>query len=264
MRNLTRFLAAAAIVGATTSCGDVVRNGRAPLYLVIDSLGGIRGKASPGSATSTLTSDVITNVISPDPCKIDNPCPTIFGDPGEAVMHVALKDPGTAATPSAATEVNSITITRLPRRLRSRRRPQHARRRRPVRVRRRRHRHGDERRHHVRVPARSGCGKRRESARAAQEQQGVNYRAGARDVLRPDQAGNEVTATGSIQIDFGNFGDFSAMKGLLTSAFLLAAVALAGCTVHQTEAPGLSGPSGLALSIEVTASPDSISQDGAL
>src|SRR6266496_4445272 len=112
MRNFTRFLATAAIVGATTSCGDVVRNGRSPSYLVIDSLGGIRGKASPGSATSTLISDVITNVISPDPCKIDNPCPTIFGDPGEAVMHVALKDAGTAAAPSAPTEVNSITITR--------------------------------------------------------------------------------------------------------------------------------------------------------
>ena len=52
------------------------------------------------------------------------------------------------------------------------------------------------------------------------------------------------------------------MKGVLSSAFLLAAVALAGCTVHQTEAPGLSGPSGLALTIRVLAQPDSISQDG--
>ena len=52
------------------------------------------------------------------------------------------------------------------------------------------------------------------------------------------------------------------MKGLLSSAILMAAVAFAGCTVHQTEAPGLSGPSDLALSIRVTALPDSISQDG--
>jgi PKD repeat protein len=42
----------------------------------------------------------------------------------------------------------------------------------------------------------------------------------------------------------------------------VAAVALAGCTVHQTEAPGLAGPSDLALSIRVSALPDSISQDG--
>ena len=52
------------------------------------------------------------------------------------------------------------------------------------------------------------------------------------------------------------------MKGLVSTALLLAAVALAGCTVHQTEAPGLTGPSGLALTIRVTALPDSISQDG--
>jgi len=52
------------------------------------------------------------------------------------------------------------------------------------------------------------------------------------------------------------------MKGLVSTALLLAAVALAGCTVHQTEAPGLTGPSGLALTIRVAALPDSISQDG--
>lgn len=52
------------------------------------------------------------------------------------------------------------------------------------------------------------------------------------------------------------------MKALLAAALMLGAVALAGCTVHQTAAPGLSGPSDLGLSIRVTASPDSISQDG--
>ena len=208
MRNLTRFLAAAAIVGATTSCGDVVRNGRAPSYLVIDSLGGIRGKASPGSATSTLTSDVITNVISPDPCKIDNPCPTIFGDPGEAVMHVALKDPGTAAAPSAPTEVNSITITRY--------RVDYVR--------------ADGRNTPgvdvpygfdgaVTVTVTSGAttfGFQLVRAVAKEESPLVqlkNSKALITVLARVtfyghDQAGNEVTATGSIQIDFGNFGDF--------------------------------------------------------
>jgi PKD repeat protein len=52
------------------------------------------------------------------------------------------------------------------------------------------------------------------------------------------------------------------MKGALSHAFLLTAVVLTGCTVHQTEAPPLSGPSGLALTIRVAALPDSISQDG--
>ena len=46
-------------------------------------------------------------------------------------------------------------------------------------------------------------------------------------------------------------------------AFLVALAFSAACGVHQTEAPPLSGPSELAMSIVPTAIPDSISQDGA-
>lgn len=46
------------------------------------------------------------------------------------------------------------------------------------------------------------------------------------------------------------------------AAIALALIATAGCTVKNTEAPPLSGPSGLALSLTVNAIPDSISQDG--
>ena len=52
------------------------------------------------------------------------------------------------------------------------------------------------------------------------------------------------------------------MKAFFPFAALLSLAAITGCTVHQTEAPGLSGPSGLALTIRVAALPDSISQDG--
>src|SRR5262252_3871589 len=41
-----------------------------------------------------------------------------------------------------------------------------------------------------------------------------------------------------------------------------AVIATAACTVHDTQAPGLSGPSGLALTLRVNALPDTISQDG--
>jgi hypothetical protein len=112
MRNLTRFLVLASLVAATVSCGDVVRTGRSPAYLVIDSLLGIRGATTLGTPTATLLSDVITNVTSPPPCSQTAPCPTIFNDPGQVVMHIALKDPGTAATPTVPSSVNSITITR--------------------------------------------------------------------------------------------------------------------------------------------------------
>ena len=46
------------------------------------------------------------------------------------------------------------------------------------------------------------------------------------------------------------------------AAVALALIATAGCTVKNTEAPPLTGPSGLALSLTVNAIPDSISQDG--
>ncbi len=46
------------------------------------------------------------------------------------------------------------------------------------------------------------------------------------------------------------------------SLVISCALAWAGCTVHSTEAPPLAGPSEFALSFGVTATPDSISQDG--
>jgi PKD repeat protein len=53
------------------------------------------------------------------------------------------------------------------------------------------------------------------------------------------------------------------MKAFSTLAAGAAALALVGCTVHSTEAPALSGPSGLARALTITAIPDRISQDGA-
>ncbi len=43
---------------------------------------------------------------------------------------------------------------------------------------------------------------------------------------------------------------------------VLALIASAGCTIHNTETPAISGPSTLALSLTVNAIPDSITQDG--
>ena len=49
---------------------------------------------------------------------------------------------------------------------------------------------------------------------------------------------------------------------LRRAAVALALLASAGCTIKNTEAPPLTGPSGLALTLNVNATPDSISQDG--
>jgi hypothetical protein len=207
MRNLRRFFALVALIGAATSCGDVVRNGRAPSYLVVDSLQGVRGATTQGTPTSTLISDVITNVISPAPCTQDAPCPTIFGDTGEATMHIALKDPGTATAPSSPTQVNAITITRyhveyvradgrntpgldVP--------------------------YGFDGAVTVTISGATSFGFQLVRVVAKEEtplRQLRNSNSFITVIARVtfyghDQAGNEVTATGSIQIDFGNYGDF--------------------------------------------------------
>jgi hypothetical protein len=110
MRYVTRFLTVAAFVTATASCGNVVRDGRAPVYLVIDQLQGIRGAATVGTPSSTLTSDVISTVTAPPPCSATTPCLTIFGDGGTVTLRAPLKD--VASTPATPTTNNEVTITR--------------------------------------------------------------------------------------------------------------------------------------------------------
>jgi hypothetical protein len=207
MRNLTRFLALAGLIGTTASCGDVVRNGRAPSYLVVDSIAGLRGAVTQGTPSSTLISDVITNVSTPPPCTQAAPCPTIFGDSGQAVMHVALKDAGTGPTALAPSEVNAITITRYRVdyvRADGRNTP-------GVDV-----PYGFDGAVTVTVSAQTTFGFQLVRVVAKEETPLRQLRTSSSFITAlarvtfygHDQAGNEVTATGSIQIDFGNYGDF--------------------------------------------------------
>src|SRR5215208_5182801 len=104
MQRLTRFVGLAALVAASTSCGSVARDGRAPVYLVIDRLEGIRGAAGGASSPSaTLVSDVLTLVTTGGTCSLQAPCPTFFGDNGVVTLHAPLKDDATTTTPSAPT-----------------------------------------------------------------------------------------------------------------------------------------------------------------
>ena len=112
MRYITHALALAALAAATVSCGDVSRQGSSPVYLVIDSLTGVRGGPTPGAATNTLISDVITNVTSPLPCTAAAPCPTIFGDSGKVTLRAPLKNIG-ATGPLTPTTNNEVTINRV-------------------------------------------------------------------------------------------------------------------------------------------------------
>lgn len=61
----------------------------------------------------------------------------------------------------------------------------------------------------------------------------------------------------------GLLGQSIMLRALRASTLLLAVAMAAGCSVKQTTAPPLSGPSELALSVTVQAAPDTLTQDGA-
>jgi len=111
MRYFSRVLVAAAVALAGTSCGDVVRTGRAPVFLVIDSLAAAKGD-DDAKFSSFLLSDVITNVTTPPPCTPDNACPTVFNDGGQATLRLTPKDIGPVGTAAPSTN-NEVTINRV-------------------------------------------------------------------------------------------------------------------------------------------------------
>lgn len=111
--NSWKSLAAVAVLAATTAgCGDVVRQGRAPVFLVIDQLTGQRGSSTPGEFSGTLQSDVVTNVTTPAPCSAERPCPTIFSDNGQVILRLALKDVTSQGLATAPSTNSDVTITR--------------------------------------------------------------------------------------------------------------------------------------------------------
>ena len=113
MRIASRLFAAAALVAASISCGSVVRSSRAPVILVIDPLQGVRGAATTSTPGSSLVSDVFTIVTSGGTCTTTSPCPTVFADNGQVIMHLVLKDLGSGATAAAPTSNNEVTINRI-------------------------------------------------------------------------------------------------------------------------------------------------------
>jgi hypothetical protein len=202
MNSAIRVVAAAAAITTVAGCGDVVRQGRAPVYLTMDSLQGAQGN-KPGAMSATLFSDVITNVTSPEPCSTSNPCPTIFADVGQAVLRLTPKDLSIAPTTN-----NQVTIRRY---------------------------HVSYRRADGRnapgvdvpydfdgaatgtVPAAGVLTLGFELVRhsAKEESPLVQLKVNPQIISTiaevtfygTDQVGNDISATGSISIDFGNFGD---------------------------------------------------------
>jgi hypothetical protein len=112
MRIVTRFLLLASLTVAVTSCGDVVRQSRAPVLLVLDLLEAAQGNHSQTFFTN-LTSDVITLVTQPAPCTSENPCPTIFNDVGRVTLRIVPKDIGPPGSTTVPTSNNDVTVNRI-------------------------------------------------------------------------------------------------------------------------------------------------------
>lgn len=201
-----RVVAGVAAVALSAGCGDLATQGRSPVQLTVMSLTASAG-ATPDQFGATLHSDVITNVSrTVDGQQVD--VPTVFNDNGSVDFALIMKDPGpNPASPAAASELNSVTISRyrvVYRRTDGRNTPgvdvpfpfDSA----------------------VTVTVTSGGGSTgfnlvRHSAKQEAPLRALVFNPDMISTIADvtfygrDQAGNDVSATGSIGIDFGNFGD---------------------------------------------------------
>ena len=106
----TTGIGAIALAALASGCGDVVRQGRAPVQLVINSLEAASG-AAPDDLGTTLLSDVQTLVersVNGETILV----PTTFNDIGQVLMSLILKDPGQSGIVAAPSALNQVTITR--------------------------------------------------------------------------------------------------------------------------------------------------------
>lgn len=92
-----RVLAGVCVIAASGCGSEMLRTGRAPVYLVVQSMQGQPGGG--GDESTFLLSDVETVV---------NDVPTIFNDSATAVISAQLKNPAVSAT-----TINSVTLTRF-------------------------------------------------------------------------------------------------------------------------------------------------------
>jgi hypothetical protein len=197
----------AGLVASATACGDVVRDGRASTFVVVDALQGAKGN-TPSTFQGFLQSDVLTLVTSGGVCTQATPCPTIFNDVGQVTLRLAPKNIGTEASPISPTTNNEVTITRYHvayRRADGRNTP-------GVDV-----PFGFDGAATATIPVTGSVNVAFELVRqVAKAESPLVELVTNRSIITTltdvtfygrDRVGNDVTVTGTIQIDFGNFGD---------------------------------------------------------
>ncbi len=187
------------------SCGEVARQGRSPSQVTIIRLDAAAGR-TPTQFGSPLYSDVLTYVqVGSNP-----PVANIFSDIGRVEFSLTLKDPGAPGVSAAPSPLNQVTFTRF-----------HV-----------TYRRSDGRNTQgvdvpyaydgaftVTVPATGTVigyfelvrsqAKAEQPLRAMINAGGQSFISTIADVTfyGADQAGNTVVVTGSIGVDFGDFGD---------------------------------------------------------
>lgn len=108
----TKLIGAIAVLATAlmAGCGEVARNGRAPVMAVITNLQAANG-AEPDEMGNVLHSDVQTIVRrTVDGNQVD--VATIFDDPAEVTMRLQLRDPGVPGIPTTPSSLNDVTFTR--------------------------------------------------------------------------------------------------------------------------------------------------------
>jgi hypothetical protein len=97
-----------AVLAGSASCGDVVRQGKAPVIVVVDSLQAASG-AEPGNMGTFLLSEVQTlRTVEGQTERV----PGTFNDVGQATMRLIAKDAGTGTVSLGPSVWNAVTITR--------------------------------------------------------------------------------------------------------------------------------------------------------
>lgn len=96
-------LALLALTVASASCGSV-REGSGTSFLILDAL----EFSESGGRTTSFVGNAVSDVIT-----VVDDVPTVFGDIARATFRLGLKDPGTATSPTSATQNQSITLNRF-------------------------------------------------------------------------------------------------------------------------------------------------------
>jgi len=187
---------------ASAGCGDLATQGRSPVQLQIMSLEAASG-ADPEEFGASLHSDVITNVeqtVNGEQVTV----PTIFNDNGAAAFALVMKDQGSPASPGP---LNAVTITRY--RVVYRRTDGHNLQGVDV-------PYAFDSAVTVTIGGDGGSTGFQLVRTSAKQEAPLRALVNNPDIISTiadvtfygrDQAGNDISATGSIGVDFGNFGD---------------------------------------------------------